>query len=490
MRRWLIALVVSVPALAGAAPSDSGDNTVWYRITIAGGATIGYSSESIVPTPDGGRDIVDTQRIQVVAPNDRSASAELFSLPGRIDTGARIVRHEDGAGRTVSVASENQSGGLTTTTQATIAGDSAVLTQTGGGAGARNVTLTLPAGIRFDSGDGLLAGWDRTKTPRLECDDFNASAMTVEHVVIEPVPGAAQDVLRKRYHDGTLMSVARLTLDGTGAITVSRQPMFGSDIEIARASREEATAPHAPYELLLSTMMKSPYRILDESLHAHIRYRFAFRDAMAFALPGTGEQRVAADADGATVDICPDCGDGLPTDPAYLADALKPTVWLQSDAPEILALAQDIARDRAASDTRKMDLLRAKTQHLLPKVDFIGHYSALEALKRHGGDCTESAALLAALGRAAGIPTRVVNGLVYSRERYHGVSNVFLPHSWVVAYVDGHWRSFDAALGSFDDTHIALNVNDGDDRSAFAAIQLAGVLEWTAMQEVRTRPAG
>jgi hypothetical protein len=313
--------------------------------------------------------------------------------------------------------------------------------------------------------------------------------MTVEHVVFEPVLGAPADLLRRRYHDGTLMSVARLTLDGSGAIAAARQPMFGSDIEIARVSREEATAPHAPYELILSTMMKSPYRIADAALQHHIRYRFSFRDAMTFDLPQTGEQHVAADAGGATVDICSDCGDGLPSDPAYLADARKPTAWLQSDAPQIAALVQDMMRDRTATDARKMDLLRVKTQHLLPRVDFIGHYSALEALKLHGGDCTESAALLAALGRAAGIPTRVVNGLVYSRERYHGVSNVFLPHSWVVAFVDGHWRSFDAALGSFDDTHIALNVNDGDDRSAFAAIQLAGVLEWTSMQEVRPKPA-
>jgi hypothetical protein len=487
MLRLLTAAIVGVPILASAAAPD--DGAAWYRITIADGGAIGYASERIAATADGGRDIVDEQVIEVLAPGDRAPSAGLFSLPGAVRTGARIVRHEDRSGHTVSIDAANDSGGLTTHTQAAIAGGSAVLTQSGGGSGARSVTLTLPPGIRFDSCDGLLPGWDRSAAPRLECDDLNVSAMTVEHVVIEPVAGGGTDVLRKRYHDGTLMNVARLTLDGAGTIVASRQPMFGSDITIARTDRETATAPHPPYRLLMSAMMKSPYRIPDAALHGHIRYRFAFRDAMAFALPATGEQRVTADADGATVDICPDCGDGLPTDAAYLADARKPAPWLESDAPQIVALAQGVARDRTASDTRKMDLLRAKTQHLLPRVDFIGHYSALAALKRGSGDCTESAALLAALGRAAGIPTRVVNGLVYSRERYHGVSNVFLPHSWVVAFADGRWRSFDAALGSFDDTHIALNVNDGDDRSAFAAIQLAGVLEWTAMQEVRPKPA-
>ena len=80
-----------------------------------------------------------------------------------------------------------------------------------------------------------------------------------------------------------------------------------------------------------------------------------------------------------------------------------------------------------------------------------------------------------------------MNGLVYSRQRYHGVANVFMPHSWVVAYVDGSWRSFDLALDRFDTSHIALNVGDGDARSVQAAIQLAGLLRWDGMTEVRRR---
>ena len=62
-------------------------------------------------------------------------------------------------------------------------------------------------------------------------------------------------MLRRRYQGGTLMGVARLTLDDAGGIAVARQPMFGSDIAITRASAAEATAPHPPYRLLLSAMM-------------------------------------------------------------------------------------------------------------------------------------------------------------------------------------------------------------------------------------------
>jgi hypothetical protein len=124
----------------------------------------------------------------------------------------------------------------------------------------------------------------------------------------------------------------------------------------------------------------------------------------------------------------------------------------------------------------------------MPRIEFAGHYTALDTIVRRAGDCTEAAVLLAALGRAVRIPTRVVSGLVYSRDDYHGLGNVFVPHSWVLAYVDGEWRSFDAALDHFDSTHIALIIGDGDARSIEAANQLAGLLEWQGMTEVRARP--
>jgi len=58
----------------------------------------------------------------------------------------------------------------------------------------------------------------------------------------------------------------------------------------------------------------------------------------------------------------------------------------------------------------------------------------------------------------------------------------------VLAYVDGKWRSFDAALDRFDATHIALVIGDGDARSIGAANQLASLLQWQSMTEVRPRP--
>jgi transglutaminase-like putative cysteine protease len=142
----------------------------------------------------------------------------------------------------------------------------------------------------------------------------------------------------------------------------------------------------------------------------------------------------------------------------------------------------------AVPDAQKMEILMKRAEPYIRKVDFTGHYSALETLDRRAADCTDAAVLLAALGRAAGIPTRVVNGVDYSGPPYHGYPHVFLPHSWTVAWVGGKWRSYDLALDDFDSTHIALTVGDGDQASVLAADQLAALLRWDGMTEVRTPP--
>jgi hypothetical protein len=61
--------------------------------------------------------------------------------------------------------------------------------------------------------------------------------------------------------------------------------------------------------------------------------------------------------------------------------------------------------------------------------------------------------LYAAFARAAKIPTRVVNGVVYSKN-HQG----FLYHTWAESLVDGRWMAIDPTLRQIpaDATHIKL----------------------------------
>ena len=469
------ALAASAALTLAATPAPE---TLWYSIATADGTQIGHATTEVTPRPNG-RETVDSHDILVRQPGH--SPAHLVE---------RTVTREE-AGRIVSIHTRRRSGsrGGWTEMEARIAPGRAEVTRRHG-EDRRTVTVALPEGVRFDAGEGLIASWDPAATPLLAFDNFNLDAMAVERVTIEAAPGAVRganghiEILRKRFDGSELRSIARLVVDREGNTLSSAQAMFGSAIHVQRTDRAAALRRPVPYEILTGAMVRSPFRIPGSAARGRIRYRFAYRDNIAFALPQTGEQRATS----SSLDICNDCGPGLPTDAPYLDAARRPTVWLQSDDPRLRAIARPVA-SMAVSDSRKMELLVQRTRPYVERVDFTGHYSALETLSRRSGDCTEAAVLLAALGRAAGIPTRVAAGLVYSRADYHGVSNAFMPHAWVLAYVDGTWRSYDAAFEGFDSTHFALTIGDGDSRSIAAANQLAGLVEFQSMAEIRSRPA-
>jgi transglutaminase-like putative cysteine protease len=75
---------------------------------------------------------------------------------------------------------------------------------------------------------------------------------------------------------------------------------------------------------------------------------------------------------------------------------------------------------------------------------------AIAVLDLGQGDCNEHAVLLAALCRAAGIPSRVAGGLVYGED-------AFLYHAWTDVWL-GAWVPVDAALNQVpaDATHVRL----------------------------------
>ncbi len=469
--------LVAMFAGAAIAQTPPGASETWYVIAAEDGAVLGHASVEITQTDDG-REIVENQEIYL-----REQGGE----PARVSV--RSVRREDASGRTVSISDTSQSGHFSSRTEARISGDRAHIVRQTPSARWADV-VALPAGVRFDAGEALLMAWDPALTPRLEFEDFSLDAMAVERVVIEA--GAARDaegrtvVLRRRYEGGELRGVARLVLDGEGRAVEAAQPMFGETIRTRVSDRAAALRPHPPYQAVPNLMTRSPFRIPALAAQGHIRYRFAFRDDIAFAPPQTGEQRVSIEADIVTIDVCAACGPGMRADAEALTEALRPTAWLQSDAPRLQEIAGSVAR-LDVSDARKMELLLERARPYIEHFDFNGHYSALDTVTRRAGDCTEAAVLLAALGRAAGIPTRVASGLAYSRASYHGVSNAFLPHSWTLAFVDGGWRSFDLALEEFDSTHIVLTVGDGDARSIAAAGQLASLLRLDGLAEVRPR---
>jgi transglutaminase-like putative cysteine protease len=133
------------------------------------------------------------------------------------------------------------------------------------------------------------------------------------------------------------------------------------------------------------------------------------------------------------------------------AVALMPSNTVQSRDPIIRKLAMTIAGQRtSASD--KVEAVLGWLERNISK-EAVDTFSALDVLDAKRAECQGHAYLYAALMRALDVPTRVVNGLVYSAE-YQG----FLYHSWAESLVDGGWRAVDPTFNQSraDATHIAL----------------------------------
>lgn len=154
---------------------------------------------------------------------------------------------------------------------------------------------------------------------------------------------------------------------------------------------------------------------------------------------------------------------------------LKSTLIVESDHADIVALSKKIVgaeKDAYAAAKRINDWVHANL-----KRDYGSSADrASDVLRQMKGDCTEHSLLAVALMRAAGIPAKRVDGLVYLMND-DGVPALYW-HEWVEAYV-GEWTQLDPTFNQTvaDATHLAL----GEEGSA-EITPLIGTLK---VEEVR-----
>ncbi|MDP6380741.1 MAG: transglutaminase-like domain-containing protein, partial [Phycisphaerae bacterium] len=146
----------------------------------------------------------------------------------------------------------------------------------------------------------------------------------------------------------------------------------------------------------------------------------------------------------------------LPSRDGEMRPFLTPTLYLASDDKVVARhAAKAIGSERdAAKAARK---LRDWVHRSISKKNLsVGFATASEVAKNLEGDCTEHAVLLAAMGRAVGLPSRLAVGLMYADE-FAGHKRVFGYHMWTQFYIGG-WVDYDAsARGGYGaNPHIAV----------------------------------
>ncbi|MFA5685331.1 MAG: transglutaminase-like domain-containing protein [Lysobacteraceae bacterium] len=341
------------------------------------------------------------------------------------------------------------------------------------------------AQARRDQRHGLTAG------TRYRHADFDLGGLRMLAVDVEVIGPQSVDIhgseraliaVDRRFDagDGQPMRIRSWVDPADRSVQRMQLMLLGMSLDLMACERACAQAPNQSADVLVATSTPSPRRLSQRDRQRPLRYRLAMRDGDLPRLPALPGQSVQAQGEWLELRIDPRGGiDRLPKPEDTAA-----TRWLESDAAELRELARRLIDDAVSAEERMRALESGVRRHLAVKSLRIGYASALDAARLGEGDCTEHALLLAALARAEGIPARVATGLAYA-SAYAGQQQVFVPHAWVYAFIDGRWQGFDAALPAFGAGHLALNVGDGDPFRFYAGVELLGRLRIDGIRAAR-----
>ncbi len=471
---WLAGLLF-MPLLGQARPPAD----QWFSVLLDGRKIGSFESTREVR----GTEVLTLQKLDMVL--DRAGSHVALS---NAETSTETLD-----GKPLAFRSVSQLSGSDTIIEGRLQGDTIdVITHSAGSAQRKQMPwprgALLPEGLRLA---GLRAGLK--PGTRYQALSFQSSSLDAAQVtsVVHPqenveLPGGDRHlnpIEQTIAFPGAPMH-SRAWVDADQTVYKLTMPMMGVDLVLLACERACATAPNQSSDVFQHTLMRSPRALSRGELAGTMRYTLVPRDrGTPLALPETDEQRVASKGGERIVTV--QRATVSRTESKPMPDDYLPNDWLQSTAPEIVQLAKQAVGDEK-NPRAQMQRIETFVRSFIRKKSLdVGYASALEVARKPEGDCTEHAVLVAALGRAIGIATRVVDGLAYA-PGFAGKDEVFVPHAWAQAYVDGRWQSFDAALLGFDAGHIALAIGNGDPWRFYSGLDMLGRIELRDAQAVAT----
>lgn len=260
----------------------------------------------------------------------------------------------------------------------------------------------------------------------------------------------------------------------------SEASVMGMKVETILCEKEYALVQDSPAEIFTASFLDSPIPLTKRKLRGTLEYSLQAKQGHEVQFPTSVEQKSSISATGrislvvAPKEMPRGLALGYAGKDKDIKQYLEPNSWIQSDAASIISLSKKAvgkAKD-IASAARNIEAFVA--DYISNRSLSVGYASAIEVLENRQGDCTEFALLTAALARAAGIPARVVFGIVYVKDEFEGRSNFFGGHAWTQVFVGENWYSLDAAFGEFDSGHIAIDYNNGEPSNFFKLITTMG----------------
>jgi len=265
-------------------------------------------------------------------------------------------------------------------------------------------------------------------------------------------------------------TITWMTDEGT-AVRID-MTMLNIPIKVLSCTKSVALSPNDPAELMMDTLIPAEGPVDHQA--RRITYRLSLKKPSGSArlpdLPETGMQRTVKKAKDAievevtrrSADQPRGHGQALPKDQRQRY--LQAAGMVNYKDPVVAQLAKQAAGEEKDPLKLADRLRRFVGDYVQSKNLSVGFASASEVARTRQGDCTEHGVLLAALGRAVGIPTRIVTGVLHTNQ-FAGRPNVFVGHLWTQFWIDGEWIDLDAAQDQtvVDPAHIALSLSDAGD---------------------------
>ncbi len=443
----------------------AGEDTQWFGVYV-GHDKIGYSSRRVVPREGGTRTIErsylrlgsmgQTREVHLfsTADLDEAHRAERFDF--EMQTGDQVFR-VSGEGTTVRYS-------------------------IGGGQEETLVLEELP--VLSDAHTAMLAGAEQgqvVELPFLDPATMTRSSVRYEIGPEEEVPGLEGTRGRRVTYrlQGAEMTAwvddrgEQLRQEGLMGMVVLREPR---DVALTRgwpdgAAVDIVALSAVPVDRPIDGARQA--RVLVVELHGSDALDPLLRAAHGERWDG---RRLGIHVpDAAAIATYP-----LPAADDAFAPYLAAEPLIEVDDPAIREAVNGVLADVGDAESaarRLVDWVFAE----VVKTPVVGVPSARQVLESRRGDCNEHTALYTAMARAAGVPTRVAAGIVYTESLFSQGS--FYYHAWPEVWL-GEWIPVDPTFGQFpaDATHIKL-VEGGLDRQT----DLIGVIGTLSVDVVEVR---
>lgn len=332
-------------------------------------------------------------------------------------------------------------------------------------------TLPLPNGPVVDDPLITMMGTKQPPKPGTRRKVFILDPMTVSFVENTVVyRGPSKITVDGKTVNATLVEIqdprasTRVYLNSKGELI---RATTGMGIEMRPTTRVAALAPVKPGNV--PTDLADATRITPDKPIPNPR----LTDRLSLRITTTGNIRVPADAgqtvkvlpDGAEVEIHPvrfnETETPLAANPAPDPKWSQPSLHMPSDSAAFRARAKEIIGDATTVEEASRRIHRSIHQRMRANAGMGVLRNADQVWESREGVCRDYAILTTTLARAAGIPSRLVGGMIYA-------DGAFYYHAWTEVWAKDRWVGLDATLPEFELSAAHLKLADGNVDQAYA----------------------